>query len=85
MANVPLSGETGEILPVIWGNDQSRDLRRINTTGKSVELEKFVSTEQQMLHVNDRSGLSPLSSRHNQTQVGTKKATDISATFRCSA
>jgi hypothetical protein len=48
-------------------------------------LEKFVSTEQQMLHVNDRSGLSPLSSRHNQTQVGTKKAADISATFRCSA
>jgi hypothetical protein len=52
MANVPLSGETGWILPVICGNDQSRDLRRINTTGKSVEIEKFVSTEQQLLRVN---------------------------------
>ena len=49
MANVPLSGETGWILPVICGNDQSRDLRRINTTGKSVEIEGFVSTEQQLL------------------------------------
>jgi hypothetical protein len=45
MANAPLSDETAEILPVIWGNDQSRDLRRINTSGKSVEIEKFVSTE----------------------------------------
>jgi hypothetical protein len=52
MANVPLSGETGEILPVIWGNDQPHDLRRINTTGKSVEIEKFVSTEQQLLRLN---------------------------------
>jgi hypothetical protein len=49
MANAPLSDETGWILPVIWGNDQSRDLRRINTTGKSVEVDKFVSTEQQLL------------------------------------
>jgi hypothetical protein len=39
-------------LPVIWGSDQSRDLRRINTTGKSVEIEKFVSTEQQLLRLN---------------------------------
>jgi hypothetical protein len=45
MANAPLSGETAAILPVIWGGDQSRDLRRINTTGKSVEIEQFVSTE----------------------------------------
>jgi hypothetical protein len=45
MANAPLSGETAEILPMIWGNDQSRDPRRINTTGKSVEIEKFVSTQ----------------------------------------
>jgi hypothetical protein len=45
MANAPLSGETAAILPVIWGSDQSRDLRRINTTGKSVEIEQFVSTE----------------------------------------
>jgi hypothetical protein len=49
MANAPLSGETDWILPVIWGSDQSRDLRRINTTGKSVEIKKFVSTEQQLL------------------------------------
>jgi hypothetical protein len=49
MANAPLSGETDWILPVIWGSDQSRDLRRINTTGKSVEIEEFVSTEQQLL------------------------------------
>jgi hypothetical protein len=49
MANVPLSGETGWILPVICRNDQSRDLRRINTTGKSVQIEEFVSTEQQLL------------------------------------
>ena len=52
MANVPLSDETGQILPVIWGNDQSRDLRRTDTTGKSVAIEKFVSTEQQLLGVN---------------------------------
>jgi hypothetical protein len=51
MANVPLSGETAAILPVIWGNEQSRDLRRINTTGKSVEIGKFASTEQQLLSV----------------------------------
>jgi hypothetical protein len=51
MANVPLSGETGGTLPVIWGNDQSRDLRRINTTGKSVESGKIVSTEQQLLRL----------------------------------
>jgi hypothetical protein len=43
--------ETAWTLPVIWGNDQSRDLRRINTTGKSVEIEQFVSTEQQLLRV----------------------------------
>jgi hypothetical protein len=49
MANAPLSGETGRILPVIWGSDQPRDLRRINTTGKSVGIEKFVSTEQHLL------------------------------------
>jgi hypothetical protein len=49
MANVPLSGETGWILPVICRNDQSHDLRRINTTGKSVQIEEFVSTEQQLL------------------------------------
>ena len=52
MANAPLSGETAAILPVIWGGDQSRDLRRINTTGKSVEIEKIVPTEQQLLRVN---------------------------------
>ena len=45
MANVPLLDKTAAILPVIWGSDQSRDLRRINTTGKSVEIEQFVSTE----------------------------------------
>jgi hypothetical protein len=49
MANAPLSGETAAILPVICGCDQSNDLRRINATGKSVEIEKFVSTEQQLL------------------------------------
>jgi hypothetical protein len=48
----PSLGREGEILPVIWGNDQSRDLRRINTTGKSVEIEEFVSTAQQLLSVN---------------------------------
>jgi hypothetical protein len=52
MANVPLSGETAVILPVICGNDQPHDLRRINTTGKSVEIGKFASTEQQLLSVN---------------------------------
>jgi hypothetical protein len=35
-------------LLVIWGGDQLRDLRRIGTTGKSVAIEKFVSTEQQL-------------------------------------
>jgi hypothetical protein len=49
MANAPLSGETAAILPVICGSNQSRNLRRINTTGKSVGIEKFVSTEQQLL------------------------------------
>jgi hypothetical protein len=34
---------------VICGSDQSRDLRRINATGKSVETKEFVSTEQQLL------------------------------------
>jgi hypothetical protein len=47
----PFSGEMAEILPVIW-EAINRDLRRINTTGKSVEIEKFVSTEQQLLYVN---------------------------------
>jgi hypothetical protein len=51
MANVPLSGETGWILHVIWGSDQSRDLRRIGTTGKSVENEKSMSTAQQLLRL----------------------------------
>jgi hypothetical protein len=63
MANVPLSGETGWILPVIWENDQSRDLRRINTTGKSVEIEKFVSTEQQLLSVRHRKDDDPCLTR----------------------
>jgi hypothetical protein len=36
-------------LLVIWGGDQPRDLRRIGTTGKSVEIVKFVSSEQQLL------------------------------------
>jgi hypothetical protein len=49
MANVPLSDKTAAILPVICGCDQPRNLRRINTTGKSVEIQKFVSTEQQLL------------------------------------
>jgi hypothetical protein len=30
-----------------------------------------------------RTVLTLLSSRHNQTQVGTKKVADLSATFRC--
>ena len=51
MANAPLLDETVAILPVICGNEQSRDLRRINATGKSVEIDDFVSTEQQLLHV----------------------------------
>jgi hypothetical protein len=36
-------------LLVIWDGDQPRDLRRIGTTGQSVAIEKFVSTEQQLL------------------------------------
>ena len=36
------------------GGDQPRDLRRIGTTGKSVEIGKFVSSEQQLLRLSCR-------------------------------
>ena len=37
------------ILPVIWEGDQSRDLRRIGTTGKSGVRAEIVSSEEQLL------------------------------------
>jgi len=36
MANAPLLRRDAQILPVIWVDDQSHDLRQIGTTGKSV-------------------------------------------------
>ena len=37
------------ILPVIWEGDQSRDLRRIGTTGRSGVRAEIVSSEEQLL------------------------------------
>ena len=44
-----LRARDARTLPVIWGNDQPRHLRPIGTTGKSVAMKKFVSSEQQLL------------------------------------
>jgi hypothetical protein len=51
MANAPLLRRDAQILPMIWVDDQSHDLRQIGTTGKSVEMAKLLSSEQQLLQV----------------------------------
>jgi hypothetical protein len=50
MANAPLLRRDGQILSMILVHDQSHRLRQIGTTGKSVEMEKLLSNEEQLLH-----------------------------------
>jgi hypothetical protein len=78
MANVPLSGETGAILPVICGSDQSRDLRRINTTGKSRKAGESESSAKQLPHrcncePTGRANARPMTGSAKQSSRSTKR------------